>query len=43
MKGRQVNPLSLKLPTGKKLVGKTYKNFSRQVEKINQIQIVKNM
>ena len=42
-KGRQVNPLSLKLPTGKKLTGNLYAKFKNQIEKIDQIKFAENI
>ncbi|MBL41822.1 MAG: peptidase M23 [Rhodospirillaceae bacterium] len=42
-KGRQVNPLSLKLPTGRKLTGTEYKKFTKKIEEINSFEFVKKM
>ena len=41
-KGRQVNPLSLKLPTGKKLNGNSFAKFKDQVNNINRFKIANN-
>ena len=41
-KGRQVNPLSLKLPTGKKLNGNSFAKFKNQVNNINRFKIANN-
>ena len=36
MNGKQVNPLKLKLPTGRKLKGKVLKNFQTEITSLNE-------